>query len=77
MDYENGAWKDARIIPFQNITVNPAFLSLHYGQSVFEGMKAHKGKNGEAVLFRPDEMGRNTFVSIIIGFCFTRVLVVV
>lgn len=55
MDYENGAWKDARIIPFQNITVNPAFLSLHYGQSVFEGMKAHKGKNGEAVLFRPDE----------------------
>ena len=55
MDYEDGVWKDARIIPFQDITVNPAFLSLHYGQSIFEGMKAHKSNDGTPVLFRPEE----------------------
>jgi branched-chain amino acid aminotransferase len=55
MDYEDGAWKNPAIIPFQNISVNPAFLVLHYGQAIFEGMKAHKSANGDALLFRPDE----------------------
>lgn len=55
MDYADGEWYNARIIPFQNISVNPAFLSLHYGQSIFEGMKAHKSNNGDPVLFRPEE----------------------
>ena len=52
-DYEDGAWKNFQILPFQDLPFNPAFNSLHYGQSVFEGMKAHAGKDGEIVLFRP------------------------
>lgn len=52
-DYADGEWKNFEILPFQDLKFNPAFNSLHYGQSVFEGMKAHAGKNGETVLFRP------------------------
>ncbi|MFT6746839.1 MAG: branched-chain amino acid aminotransferase [Glaciecola sp.] len=52
-DYYDGKWQDFRITPFENITVSPAFFTLHYGQSIFEGMKAHKSADGEVVLFRP------------------------
>lgn len=54
-DYTNGEWKNFEILPFQDLKFNPAFNSLHYGQSVFEGMKAHYGEDGEIVLFRPLE----------------------
>ena len=53
MDYYDGQWRDARIEPFQNISVSPAFLSLHYAQSIFEGLKAFYTQNDEIVLFRP------------------------
>lgn len=53
-DYENGEWVKGRIIPYQNLNLNPATNSLHYGQLIFEGMKAYKGPNGEALLFRPE-----------------------
>ena len=52
-DYYDGAWQDFKIMPFQNIEVSPAFFTLHYGQSIFEGMKAHRSPAGEVVLFRP------------------------
>lgn len=52
-DYENGEWKNFEVLPFQDLKFNPAFNSLHYGQSVFEGMKAHAGTDGKIVLFRP------------------------
>tara|TARA_B100000795_G_scaffold258900_1_gene233396 strand:+ start:2281 stop:3342 length:1062 start_codon:yes stop_codon:yes gene_type:complete len=52
-DYADGEWKNFEILPFQDLKFNPAFNSLHYGQSVFEGMKAHAGQDGEIVLFRP------------------------
>ncbi len=52
-DFENGEWKNFEILPFQNLEFNPAFNSLHYGQSVFEGMKAHLDADGNVVLFRP------------------------
>ena len=52
-DYYDGKWQDFQIIPFQNIQINPAFLTLHYGQAIFEGMKAHKSPDGEVLLFRP------------------------
>jgi len=52
-DYTDGEWKNFEILPFQDLKFNPAFNSLHYGQSVFEGMKAHAGQDGEIVLFRP------------------------
>ena len=54
-DYADGKWQNARIVPFGNLTIHPACMALHYGQSVFEGMKASKSKDGEAMLFRPEE----------------------
>ena len=55
MDYNEGrGWHDARVVPFSDITLSPAAMVFHYGQEMFEGLKAYRGKNGEAYLFRPD-----------------------
>ena len=55
MNYDEGQdWHDARIEPFHNITLSPAAMVFHYGQTMFEGLKAYKGDNGEVYLFRPD-----------------------
>ena len=56
MDYsrEEG-WHDARIIPFQNISLHPASTVLHYGSEIFEGLKAYRRADGEVQLFRPME----------------------
>src|SRR5690554_3791310 len=53
-DYEEGEWKDLRITPYAPLALNPANATLQYGQSVFEGMKAHKNEQGEVLLFRAD-----------------------
>lgn len=53
VDFVNGKWQEPTIIPFGDILMSPAMLSLHYGQSVFEGMKAFKNKNGDICIFRP------------------------
>ena len=39
-DYENGSWNHPRIVPMQTIATHPATMALHYGQAIFEGMKA-------------------------------------
>jgi branched-chain amino acid aminotransferase len=52
-DYKNGKWHDPNVMPFGEIPMTPAILSLHYGQAIFEGMKAFKNKDGELVIFRP------------------------
>jgi len=52
-DYYDGQWHDPQIIPFGCLQMNPAMSALHYGQSIFEGMKAYKDFNGKARLFRP------------------------
>lgn len=55
MNYDEGqGWHDARIVPFQNISLSPAAAVFHYGQEVFEGLKAYKGEDGKVFLFRPD-----------------------
>ena len=54
MDYANGEWKPAEILPFGNLSLNPATSAIHYGQSVFEGMKANKAENGDVFMFRPE-----------------------
>jgi branched-chain amino acid aminotransferase len=54
MDYKDGAWHDPQIIEFRNISMHPAASVIHYGQSIFEGMKAFKNPNGEIFLFRPE-----------------------
>ncbi len=53
-DYYDGAWRDPRIEPFGNLSLSPAISSLHYGQSIFEGMKANRDSEGNALLFRAD-----------------------
>jgi branched-chain amino acid aminotransferase len=52
-NYKNSQWQQPQITPFGEIPMTPAILSLHYGQSVFEGMKAFKNKKGEVSIFRP------------------------
>ena len=55
MDFNDGSWSDPKIIPYGDIKLSPANSALHYGQSCFEGMKAHRNIKGEIVLFRPYE----------------------
>ena len=54
MDYIDGKWEQAEIMPYGNLSLDPATSAIHYGQSVFEGMKANKTESGEVVLFRPE-----------------------
>jgi branched-chain amino acid aminotransferase len=54
MDYKDGAWQEAEIVPFGPIQMHPAMSAIHYGQSIFEGMKAYRKTNGEVAIFRPD-----------------------
>ena len=54
-DCVNGEWQTPEIVPFGEIGFNPALASLHYGQSIFEGMKAFKNEEGEVLMFRPQE----------------------
>jgi len=51
--YKNGAWETPKITPYQPITLDPSSKIFHYGQSIFEGMKAYKDKNDDIYLFRP------------------------
>ena len=54
-EYDKGQWNGARIVPFGEIRITPAMLSLHYGQAVFEGMKAFRMKDGNINIFRPQK----------------------
>jgi branched-chain amino acid aminotransferase len=55
MPYTQGqGWHDPRIEPFSNLTLSPATMVFHYGQAMFEGMKAYRAPDGRALLFRPD-----------------------
>ena len=52
-DYKDGTWQDARIVPYAPIQLDPSAKIFHYGQSIFEGMKAYKDSDGNTLLFRP------------------------
>lgn len=55
MDYTEGqGWHDARIIPYQPITLDPSAMIFHYAQTVFEGLKAYVTANNDVLLFRAD-----------------------
>lgn len=62
-DYEGGEWKQVQIVPYQSLTLSPALASLHYGQAIFEGIKAYKNAQGEAFIFRPADNYRRFNVS--------------
>ena len=51
-DYKKDEWTDARIVPYGQVPMSPATSALHYGQAIFEGMKAYKNDKGEVLLFR-------------------------
>jgi Branched-chain amino acid aminotransferase/4-amino-4-deoxychorismate lyase len=54
-DYVDGKWDDGRIEPYGAIDMEPALCTLHYGQTVFEGLKAFRDVKSGANIFRPDE----------------------
>jgi branched-chain amino acid aminotransferase len=54
VQYQNGEWQNAEIIPYEALRMSPALMALHYGQSIFEGMKAYYA-DGDILLFRPLE----------------------
>ena len=54
-DYVDGAWTNVAIKPYQSLTLDPSLAAIHYGQSIFEGVKAYKNQEGAASIFRPDE----------------------
>jgi branched-chain amino acid aminotransferase len=53
VDYEDGEWKNAEIKPYQPLMLAPSLAALHYGQAIFEGIKAYKNTDGDAFIFRP------------------------
>ena len=53
-DYANGQWTEPQIVPFANLSLSPTALALHYGQTVFEGMKAFRMADGRINIFRID-----------------------
>ena len=57
-EFIDGEWRDPRIVPFGQISLDPSAKIFHYGQSIFEGMKAYKDEAGDKFLFRPLENAR-------------------
>jgi branched-chain amino acid aminotransferase len=55
VDYEDGEWKTPEIKPYQPLLLSPSVAALHYGQAIFEGIKAYKNADGEAYIFRPQD----------------------
>jgi branched-chain amino acid aminotransferase len=54
-DFEEGEWKNVEIKPYQPLLLDPSLAALHYGQAIFEGIKAYKDKEGNAYIFRPSD----------------------
>ncbi len=54
-DYADGEWKNVSIRPYQALQLEPSLAALHYGQAIFEGIKAYKNQAGEAFIFRPSD----------------------
>jgi branched-chain amino acid aminotransferase len=54
-EYANGAWQSVNIQPYGPLSYQPAMMSLHYGQAIFEGMKGYRSATGDILVFRPEE----------------------
>jgi branched-chain amino acid aminotransferase len=53
-DCNGGSWSNGRVVPYGPLPLDPAAAALHYGQTLFEGMKAYRSKKGRALVFRPE-----------------------
>ncbi len=61
MNYTEGkGWHDGRIVPYEKLSLDPSAMVFHYGQEMFEGLKAYRGRDGKARLFRPDMNAKRT-----------------
>jgi branched-chain amino acid aminotransferase len=58
LNYEKGKWGELRLIPYGPLTMDPCCKVLHYGQEIFEGLKAYKTEDGRTNLFRPEQNAR-------------------
>ena len=63
VDYEDGEWKTVEIKPYQPLLLSPSASALHYGQAIFEGIKAYRNQNDEVVIFRPIDSFRRFNIS--------------
>lgn len=52
MEYKDNSWLNPRVVPFDDFQISPAASVLHYGQAIFEGMKAYKNEKGQAYIYR-------------------------
>lgn len=55
VEFTGGQWQNPKIVPYDKIALSPSLAVIHYGQSIFEGMKAYKNEKGDVFLFRPLE----------------------
>lgn len=62
-NYANESWETPKIVPYQAISLEPSSKIFHYGQSVFEGLKAYKDANGDVFLFRPEDNAKRLNIS--------------
>src|SRR5258705_4603789 len=63
VNYADGEWKTPEIKPYQAFMMEPSMAALHYGQAIFEGIKAYKNKDGKAFIFRPQDNFRRFNIS--------------
>lgn len=63
VDYVNGEWQTPTIKPYQALSVDPSLAVFHYGQAIFEGIKAYKTEDGRAFIFRPEDNFRRFNIS--------------
>ncbi|HEY4651093.1 MAG TPA: branched-chain amino acid aminotransferase [Pontibacter sp.] len=62
-DFKEGAWRNPEILPYGNMSLSPATSAIHYGQAIFEGMKAYRSIEGDIMLFRPLDNFRRLNIS--------------
>lgn len=72
MEFADGRWQDPKIMPFQDIPMHPAMSAIHYGQSIFEGLKAYKHEDGRLSVFRPN-MNAKRFNESAIRMCMPEI----
>lgn len=71
-DYANGKWEKVQILPYGPISLDPAATVFHYGQEIFEGIKAFHNQDGNDYIFRPD-MNWKRFNKSAVGMCMPEV----
>ena len=61
--YKNGTWDTPKIVPYQPLSLDPSTKIFHYGQAIFEGLKAYKDANNDVFLFRPEDNSKRLNIS--------------